>query len=123
MKTLSVLCFATLLLILACASNKKAPYELPKAMLPQVKVEYAKTCERGYALYELTCAKCHSTKKSGKEIIPDFSPEQLRGYELRVSNRRHEAQLPDSLISEQELGEVMVFLSYKKRNPKTQVQQ
>jgi|SRR5688572_8254062 hypothetical protein len=116
MKTLSISVLLISLLILACATSRKAPYVLPDAMLPEVKVEYAKNCEKGYFLYKLSCAKCHSTKKWGKEIIPDFSSDQLRGYALRVSNTRHESNLPDSLISEEELMYVMTFLSYKKKN-------
>ena len=103
------------LVIMACITAKKAPYELPEAMLPHVKVEYSKTCDKGYALYKIACAKCHTSKKGRREIIPDFSPEQLRGYALRVSNAQHEKNMPDSLVSEEELGIIMVFLSYKKK--------
>jgi len=49
-------------------------------------------------------------------IVPDFKPEQLRGYELRVANKLHETNMPDSLVSEEELGIIMTFLTYKKKN-------
>lgn len=100
----------------SCASSKKAPLEFPEAMLPEVKADYQKVCERGYALYKLSCAKCHSSKKLGREVIPDFKEEQLTGYTLRISNARHESNLPDSLVSELDLADIMMFLRYKKKN-------
>lgn len=115
--------FFTCLLIISllavghsCISSKKAPLEFPEAMLPEVKADYQKVCERGYALYKLSCAKCHSSKKWGREVIPDFKEEQLTGYALRISNARHESNLPDSLVSELDLADIMMFLRYKKKN-------
>jgi hypothetical protein len=104
-------------LFIACVAHKQAPYELPEAMLPYVKVEYAKRCEQGYALYNMSCAKCHTKVVKGKKIIPDFTPAQLTGYTLRVSNAQHEQNMPDSIVTEEELGIIMTFLSYKKKNP------
>ncbi len=109
------ICIATLLIV-ACTSQKKIQYELPEAMLPHVKVEYVKRCDQGQILYNMNCGKCHTTVVKGREIIPDFKPEQLTGYTLRVSNARHESSMPDSLVSEEELGIIMTFLSYKKKN-------
>lgn len=105
-----------LALLIACTAQKKVQYELPEAMLPYVKVEYAKRCDQGQILYNISCGKCHTTNVKGKEIIPDFKPEQLTGYTIRVSNARHESSMPDSLVSEEELGIIMTFLSYKKKN-------
>jgi len=104
------------LLLMACISSKKAPLEFPEAMLPEVQADYRKTCERGYVLYKLSCAKCHTNKKWGREIIPDFSDAQLQGYALRMANKQHENNLPDSLISEVDFGDIMLFLKYKKRS-------
>jgi hypothetical protein len=118
MRTVLFLSFVSLFLMLACATRKRAPYILPDAMLPHVKLEYAKLCDKGYALYEMACAKCHSTKKWGKEYIPDFSEGQLRGYALRVANTKHETNLSDSLVSEEDLGTIMIFLKYKKKQNK-----
>jgi hypothetical protein len=119
MKAKNKICtfFAGLILLVACTSQKEAAYELPDVMLPHVKVEYEKRCAKGKILYDLNCAKCHNTKKGRKEIIPDFKPEQLLGYTIRVSNAQHEINMPDSLVTEEELGIIMTFLSYKKKNP------
>lgn len=103
-------------LLFACAVKKEVMYTLPEAMLPQVKEEYAKRCDKGQLLYNLNCAGCHNYKVKRKTYIPDFKPEQLRGYELRISNARHANSMPDSLVSEEELGIIMTFLSYKNKN-------
>lgn len=116
MKRIFILTAVTTIIAAACASRKPVQYELPEAMLPHVKTEYAKRCEQGQALYAMNCAKCHNTIVKGKEVIPDFSPEQLTGYTLRVSNARHESSMPDSLVSEEELIIIMTFLNYKKKN-------
>lgn len=103
-------------ILMACLSQKKPEADFPTAMLPDVKEEYAKRFEKGRILYELNCAACHTTKKGRKKVVPDFKPEQLRGYALRVANAEHESQMPDSLVSEEDLGIIMTFLSYKKKN-------
>lgn len=103
-------------ILMACLSQKQPEADFPTAMLPHVKEEYAKRFEKGRVLYELNCAACHTTKKGRKKVVPDFKPEQLRGYALRVANAQHESQMPDSLVSEEDLGIIMTFLSYKKKN-------
>lgn len=104
-------------LLLACTAQKEPLYELPQAMLPHVKAEYVKRCDKGKILYDLNCARCHNTKVKRKKIIPDFNPEQLTGYTLRVSNAQHESSMPDTLVTEEELGIIMTFLNYKIKNP------
>jgi hypothetical protein len=49
-------------------------------------------------------------------LIPDFTPEQLIGYELRVTNPEHESNIPEATVSAEELGYIMTFLSYKKKS-------
>jgi hypothetical protein len=55
-------------------------------------------------------------KKRGKDIIPDFSADALKGYELRVSNAEHEENMPDEKVTAEELSLISTFLLYKKRN-------
>ncbi len=102
------------IVLIACTAQKEPVYELPEAMLPHVKVEYKKICDKGERLYQLNCGGCHNQKMGRKKVIPDFKPEQLTGYTLRISNARHETSMPDSLVTEEELGQIMTFLSYKK---------
>ncbi len=104
-------------LISTCAGNKSAvTAHFPDAMLPHVKEQYKVQWEKGKILYELNCAKCHTIKEKKRVIIPDFREEQLKGYELRITNAKHEASLPDTLVTEEELGLIMTFLRYKKPN-------
>lgn len=103
-----------LLIYSACKMQSKALYKLPDEMLPHVKVEYEKLCNKGQSLYLLTCNNCHNKGSKRKIIIPDWTSNQLSGYVLRVSNRQHEEHMPDSLVSEEELGIIMTFLAYKK---------
>lgn len=100
----------------ACSVQKYIEPDFPEAMLPHVKAEYAQRYEKGQILYNMNCATCHTTKSGRKYIVPDFHPDQLRGYVLRVANTEHENNMPDSLVSEEELGIIMTFLSYKKKN-------
>lgn len=111
-----IVLFNVIVVMFQCQSQKKADYELPEAMLPHVKEFYTKQCEKGKILYTLNCAKCHTKKIKGKEVIPDFNPQQLTGYTLRVSNAQHESNMPDTLVTEEELGIIMTFLNYKKKN-------
>lgn len=106
-----------LVLILSmCKSKQEVMYEFPDAMLPHVKEQYKVQFEKGKILWEQSCSRCHNTKVKGKKIVPDFREDQLKGYELRIANSRHESELSDSLVTEEELGIIMTFLRYKKRN-------
>ena len=106
----------TLAMLVACTANKKLGYEFPEAMLPHVKEGYRERCNKGQVLYNINCAGCHNVKVKGRSVVPDFKPEDLRGYELRVANPRHESSMPDSLVTEEELGIIMVFLQYKEKS-------
>jgi hypothetical protein len=116
MKIQLLISYILAFLLATCSANKKVTPDFPEAMLPHVKAEYTKRFEKGRTLYEINCSKCHNTKSGRKEIVPDFSPQQLTGYTLRVSNAQHEKNMPDSLVTEEELGIIMTFLSYKKKN-------
>jgi hypothetical protein len=101
---------------LPAAAQNKVSYELPNEMSAAVKAEYIKQCDKGKILYDINCANCHTTKVKGKEIIPDFTSEQLIGYELRVLNPKHESEIPETTVTAEELGLIMTFLTYKKKN-------
>ncbi|GAL86194.1 hypothetical protein CHU_3117 [Sporocytophaga myxococcoides] len=101
-----------------CVTRNNVSYNLPEAMLPHVKQEYLSRCEKGKILYDINCAGCHNTKVKGKIVIPDFTPEQLKGYELRITNARHSETLTDTTVTEEELGIIMTFLTYKKKSNK-----
>ena len=105
---------------LQCSAQKKAKkvaYEFPEAMAAPVRASFEKECDKGQILYNINCAKCHMTTIDGKQYIPDFTQSQLVGYELRVLNPKHESEIPETTVTAEELGQIMTFLAYKKRNP------
>jgi mono/diheme cytochrome c family protein len=97
-------------------AQKKIAPDFPKEMLAHVKVEYLLQYEKGQVLYNINCARCHTEKVSRKEIVPDFTDDQLVGYELRVLNPKHESDIPETTVTAEELGLIMTFLKYKKKN-------
>jgi len=114
--TVVILFFIFYILSEACTTSRKITYVFPDAMAEQIRSEYLKQCEKGRILYDINCAKCHTTTVNRKAIVPDFEPEKLIGYELRVKNAEHENNLPETAISSEEFGLIMTFLSYKKKN-------
>lgn len=105
-----------LLFFIACASQKKVIYDFPPAMVGDIRVQFTEQCDKGKVLYDKNCARCHNTKVNGKTIIPDFSEEKLVGYAIRNSNKRHESSMPDTIVTAEELGLIMTFLTYKTKN-------
>lgn len=113
MKSISIIILLFALFNTCVAQQKVAP-DFPKEMLPHVKEEYLKQFEKGQVLYRMNCAACHNTKVGRKENLPHFSEDQLVGYALRVLNPDHEDGIPETTVTEEELGLIMVFLKYKK---------
>lgn len=118
MQTKILFLLAGIFQLAACISQQKVtvPYVFPEAMPLPVKMEFANVCDKGKILYDINCAGCHNIKKGRKELIPDFTPEQLKGYELRVSNAQHEENMPDEKVTAEELSLISTFLLYKKKN-------
>lgn len=114
---------AALLLGILCIQSyarekQKEVYEFPQAMAQPVRDEYTKLCEKGRILYEINCAKCHNTIVKGKNIVPDFTEEQLGAYSIRIANVKHEEQVSESNVSAEELALITTYLTYKKKNTK-----
>jgi hypothetical protein len=122
-RTTIVLVMLSILIIVlpAFAGDKKKKtekigYDFPAAMTGPVREQFTKECDKGQALYNLSCANCHNRIENGKTIIPEWTQAQLVGYELRVLNSKHETGIPEEQVSAEELGYIMTFLSYKKKN-------
>ena len=92
---------------------KKTAYVFPKEMAAPIRTEYQKICDKGQALYEAACAGCHNVRVKGKWVVPDFTQEQVNGYEIRVGNGAHVRALTDDAITTEELGFISTFLLYK----------
>ncbi len=102
----------------AHAQKHKIVADFPPEMSEAVRTEYQKQWDKGRILWDMNCARCHNTKERRREIIPDFRQEQLIGYELRVKNAQHDTGIAEERVSTEELGLIMTFLTYKKKNSK-----
>ena len=119
MKRSTIILFFSLgVFLMQCKIKHDIPYEFPDAMIASAKIEFAKQCDKGKILYDINCAKCHNTVQRRKELIPDFTIEQLTSYEIRVSTPEHESNIPEMMVTAEELGYIMTFLSYKKKSGK-----
>ena len=90
--------------------------DFPSEMAVAVQKQYLEFWEKGRIVYGLTCAKCHNVTVKKKELIPDFTPEQIKGYEIRVANAQHESAMPDDKVTEEELMYIATFLQYKNKS-------
>ncbi len=107
---------AAIAALMSCATRKYTPVaDFPPEMAENIRTEYMKIWEKGKVLYGMNCAECHNQKVGRRMIIPDFSREKLEGYELRVSNRQHEENMPDERVTAEELSQICVFLSFRKK--------
>ncbi|MES2559865.1 MAG: cytochrome c [Bacteroidota bacterium] len=109
-------CSLVFILLFACKTPKQPYYELPAGMLDHVKKEYVQICDKGRVLYEINCGGCHTTKKKGKEIIPDFTAEQLEAYQIRAANPTHETRVSEEQVSAEELSSILTYLTYKTKS-------
>jgi mono/diheme cytochrome c family protein len=108
----------SILFLIACKTQYKPrpKYDFPPAMAANIRENFAKICDQGAILYDKNCARCHNSKVKGKMVIPDFTEEKLVGYTIRVANKKHEANMPDSIVSAEDLGLISTFLMYKTKN-------
>ncbi|MCF8254447.1 MAG: hypothetical protein K9H61_11760 [Bacteroidia bacterium] len=102
--------------IFACSSSRKNSYVFPTEMSSSVQASYKEICDKGKVLYDIHCAHCHTTKKWGKELIPDFTSSQLEAYRIRIANERHEPIMNDEQVPAEDLGMIMTFLTYKSKS-------
>lgn len=117
MKQRAIIVLVAFNAIAGCVVQKdKGPYDFPVAMAADVRADYFKQCEKGRMLYENNCGKCHNMVVKGKSVVPYFSQEKLVGYALRESNEKHTSSMPDSIVTAEDLGLIMTFLTYKKKD-------
>src|SRR6478735_8059081 len=82
--------------VLNCQVQKKpekAVFEFPMAMKEQVKVDFQKQCLKGEVLYDMHCSQCHNVQVKRKMVVPDFTVEQVMGYDMRLANKSHQSKL------------------------------
>src|SRR4051812_30763212 len=101
------------LTIAACTSMRRSTYTFPAAMREDVRTGFTAQAEKGRVLYEINCGVCHNKMIGGRKVVPDFTPEQLAGYEIRIGNSDHERSLGEDRVSAEELAMINVYLTYK----------
>jgi len=112
----SLILILTISVFSMCANKKSVQYEFPVAMTEEVKKVNQAYAEQGLALYRVNCSKCHSDTIKHKELIPDFTSEQLSNYEFRIANKKHEDNLGETQLTQDELILINMFFNYKKKN-------
>ncbi len=112
----SLLLILTISVFSMCANKKSVQFEFPEAMSDTLKSANLANVEKGLALYRISCAKCHTDTVKGKERIPDFTSEQLSNYEFRFANKKHENNLGETQLTQDELILINMFFNYKKKN-------
>ena len=74
--------FLVLGCILACNTQQKiVMQELPDGLTEEQKKIVLDNRELGMKMYKQNCAKCHGIFGNGKDSIPNFSKEQMDGYQ------------------------------------------
>lgn len=104
------------LLLVACTAQYRVTYEFPDTLPETIKMRYLQECNQGKTLYEKNCSRCHNTIVKRQSVIPDFKQEKLVSYAVRTANKKHESNMPETIVSEKDLELIMTFLTYKKKN-------
>ena len=107
---------ALIIIFEMCSAKKTATvqYNFPPIMSDTIRKITQEQCDKGLALFRLNCSRCHTDTVKGREIIPNFSTEQLSNYEFRFRNKKHEDNLTESQLTQDELVLIITFLTYKK---------
>jgi len=103
------------LLITACATQKKAQYDMPPGLQEKNQKQFVQFFTEGEAYYAVSCAECHNKKVNNKVVLPQFTSEQLELYIVRVKNPEHTKRLTTKDVTDEELQKIMFFLRYKKK--------
>ncbi len=68
--------------VIACSTQQKVVlHDLPKGLTEEQKKIVLDNRELGIKMYKQNCAKCHGIFGKGKDSIPNFSKEQMDGYQ------------------------------------------
>jgi hypothetical protein len=102
---------------LQCKTQKQVSYVFPETMTETDRVKFTQVCDRGHALYTMSCAGCHNVQSKRKSIIPDFTQDQMSRYDLKVArNLTHDSSQKFDGVTPEELSEIYLFLTYKPKS-------
>ena len=104
---------------MACKAKQKVvaivpmPFNYPDDIKETEKPLFLTNYTKGQVLYNINCAKCHNKTEGGQNTIPNFSLPQLMDYEIRFQYPSHEDPMKETVISPEELEQIVTFLRYK----------
>lgn len=116
MKNTTLLLTVVALIYISCKTVQPVTFQFPAEMNEQVKKSYTEQCEKGKLLYEQNCASCHTIKKRGKELLPNFTEDQLQGYHIRGGTASHETNVSEERVDAEQLVNIVLFLTYRTKN-------
>lgn len=102
------------MLAVACKARQKLPYEFPPEIKGDELTMKITEFNKGKALYELNCARCHTTKVKNKDVTPDFTEQQMDNYEMRMINVPHTDNLKE--LTEDDLILIKTYFLYKRKS-------
>ena len=105
-------------LLCNCKAEQKVTYEFPADYPEEVQKEAAELFNKGQVLYKANCAPCHGIFTKGKKDVPNFTKVQLDNYTSRFLKGDPKNHAVARKMSEEQLNQVVVFLSYKKITPR-----
>ena len=77
-----LLVFGFIVLVVACSTQQKVVMQdLPEGLTAEQKKIVLDNRELGIKLFKQHCASCHGVFNKGKDSIPNFSREQMDGYQ------------------------------------------
>lgn len=102
----------------ACMGTKKAVVKayFPPNMSESVRAGYMDMWNKGHILYDLNCAKCHNQVVNRREVVPEFTDEQLQAYEVRLADSTHEIAVSEMRVTPEELNYITIFLTFRERD-------
>lgn len=106
--------------VMACKTKQKVaaivpmPFTYPDDVKEEDKPTFLSNYTKGQVLYAINCAKCHNKTEGNQSIIPNFSLPQLMDYEIRIQYPSHQDPMRETVVSPEELEQIISFLRYKK---------
>lgn len=115
----SLAVFIILSLVFIQCSTRKVEYAFPSdaSILPGYD-EMMEHLEKGRKLYVAHCGECHGVSQKAKNGIADFSKVQIDNYSANFIRKDPKNHAVAAKLSEDQLGEIILFLTYIKRDKK-----
>jgi len=106
-----MICFFIIGCIVACSTQQKVVMQdLPEGLTDAQKKIVLDNRELGIKMYKQNCAKCHGIFGKGKDSIPNFSKEQMDGYQKDFMLGDPKNHAVAAKLTEVELDAILRFI-------------